>query len=114
MTTEPVQQVTLELFVRYAHILETTTEPVHSSVQGCGLEHLLWMCETARAQGPTWPLDKLSRWLGFVQGVMTLQGLLTVEGEREFTRPMFHAAYLAESVEVPASIGPENTLPSTR
>ena len=30
--------------------------------------------------------DKISRWLGFVQGVMTVYGWITVEEERENTR----------------------------
>jgi len=52
--------------------------------------------------------DKLSRWLGYVQGVMTVYGWITVEEERENTRPLFHKAYedlgLLKPVSITASL----------
>lgn len=35
--------------------------------------------------------DKANRWLGFVQGVVITAGLTSIEIERDFTRPYFHA-----------------------
>lgn len=35
------------------------------------------------------PLVKLSRWLGYVQGVLIERGATTVEAERDWTRPLF-------------------------
>lgn len=35
------------------------------------------------------PLVKLSRWLGYVQGVLIERGVTTVEIERDWTRPLF-------------------------
>lgn len=32
---------------------------------------------------------KYSRWLGFIQGVLVANGLITVEEERNLTRPLF-------------------------
>ena len=57
-----------------------------------GAKHLRWMCRTAREQ-TDWPEDKQARWLGFIQGVLVMRGLLSVEAERDATRPLFHAAY---------------------
>lgn len=37
------------------------------------------------------PLMKLNRWLGYIQGVLIVWGLTTVEAERDFTRPLFRA-----------------------
>ena len=34
---------------------------------------------------------KANRWLGFVQGILIAGGLTTVQVERDFTRPLFHA-----------------------
>jgi len=48
--------------------------------------------------------DKISRWLGFVQGVMTVYGWVTVEEERETTRPLFHKAYEDSGLLKPESI----------
>ncbi len=35
------------------------------------------------------PLVKLSRWLGYVQGVLIERGKTTVQVERDWTRPLF-------------------------
>ncbi len=35
------------------------------------------------------PIVKISRWLGYVQGVLIERGLTTVEAERDWTRPLF-------------------------
>ncbi len=35
------------------------------------------------------PLMKLSRWLGYVQGVLIDKRITTVEAERDWTRPLF-------------------------
>ena len=48
--------------------------------------------------------DKISRWLGYVQGIMTVYGWITVEEERENTRPLFHQAYEDLGLLKPASI----------
>lgn len=35
------------------------------------------------------PLNKLNRWLGYIQGVLIMTGQTTVKEERDFTRPLF-------------------------
>lgn len=35
------------------------------------------------------PLNKLNRWLGYVQGVLIERGITTVQAERDWTRPLF-------------------------
>lgn len=35
------------------------------------------------------PLMKLSRWLGYIQGVLIERGVTSVEKERDWTRPLF-------------------------
>lgn len=37
----------------------------------------------------TLPLNKLNRWLGYIQGTLIAAGLTTVEAERDWTRPLF-------------------------
>lgn len=34
--------------------------------------------------------DKISRWIGFIQGVMSVKGYISVDEERDFSRPLFH------------------------
>jgi hypothetical protein len=102
----PVSRASVALFDRYLAVLRTA--PGFGAVpDGCTRDHLMWMCATARTQAPGWPDDKTSRWLGFVQGVLTVQGLLTVAAEREFSRPLFHAAYAEQGRPAPPSAGRE-------
>jgi hypothetical protein len=54
----------------------------------------------ADAPGP----DELSYRLGFVQGALTVHGLLDVDEERDRTRPIFHAAYEAAGLGRPATV----------
>lgn len=58
-------------------------------------EHLIWMLGECLLQIRTMPIDKMSRWVGFVQGVMVMNGVLDVDEERACTRPIFHKAYAA-------------------
>lgn len=58
---------------------DTTTE----------LGHLLWMCEHCIEHIDSMPVDKYSRWLGYIQGCLITHGLTTVQEERDRTRPWF-------------------------
>ncbi len=62
------------------------------------------MLEIGLVEIDTWPIDKLYRWLGFVQGVLTMKELITVDEEREFSRPLFHEAYRQSGIEIPKTI----------
>ncbi len=68
------------------------------------------MLEIGLAEIDNWPIDKLYRWLGFVQGILTIKELINVDEEREFSRPLFHEAYKKEQIEIPRTINiKENT-----
>lgn len=51
-----------------------------------------------------WPADKTGRWIGFIQGVLFAEGLLDINTERDFTRPLFHAYYRENGIEIPPSV----------
>ena len=95
------------LFRRYLALLCSLPGYCRESASGrdpqTSLANLTWMCRTGIEQIDTFPLDKLSRWLGFIQGVLAMRGLVTVDGERDFSRPLFHAAYAAEGTLIPAT-----------
>lgn len=94
------------MFERYAKVLSAYG---HNPVKADDVNlqtycpHLLWMCTHALTflKTPDFPLDKASRWLGFVQGCLIHSGTLgcrfTVQSERDFSRPLFEAAYQAMS-----------------
>ena len=74
---------------RYISILEENEfgTDTHSS------EHLIKMCLCIKENANKWPVDKSNRWLGYIQGVLTVYGFLDVAEERSFTRPLFHEYY---------------------
>jgi len=43
------------------------------------------------------PIVKLSRWLGYVQGVLVERGKTTVQAERDWTRPLFRPLDFSEN-----------------
>ena len=48
-----------------------------------GLKHALWMCGEVRRQVMAGQVDKAMRWLGFVQGVLWMAGVSTIDSMRE-------------------------------
>ncbi len=54
-------------------------------------EHLIGMINEMKSEGETWPLDKLARWLGYIQGVMFMREWIDVDAERDRTRPLFES-----------------------
>jgi hypothetical protein len=53
--------------------------------------HLNWMLRKIQYDD-SMSTTKKHRWLGYVQGLMVVEGILTVDEEREFTRPIFNGA----------------------
>ena len=53
-------------------------------------------------------IDKLSRWLGFVQGYIIFTNQSTIDIERGFSRPLFHKAYENENIKIPKSYKTNN------
>jgi len=52
-----------------------------------------------------WPKDKTGRWLGYVQCILIeVEGVTTIEDERDYTRPLFHELYKASGFEIPYSL----------
>jgi hypothetical protein len=65
------------------------------------------MCEIAIYNYDKFPIDKLSRWLGFIQGMMIANYRGTIDSHRDFTRPLFHKAYEEKGMVVPATASVE-------
>ncbi len=64
---------------------------------------MLLTCENI-LENKNWSIDRLSRSLGFLQGVAIERGYTTISIERDFSRPLFHKAYTNESTEIPTTI----------
>lgn len=59
----------------------------------CDVESIYKLCTEIFYYGDTYPFDKMNRWLGFIQGVLAMRGIISVDEEREFTRPLFHSLH---------------------
>lgn len=67
-------------------------------------QRLAAMIALMKSEGMAWPVDKLNRWFGFIQGVLFTVGLIDILEERDRTRPLFHAAYKLEGTPLPESV----------
>jgi hypothetical protein len=95
-----INEVSLVLAQRYLLVLESNSMVDLPAPDGTSNAHLAWMCNVLLEQ-PNWPDDKFSRWLGFIQGVMASRGYISVNDERDFSRPLFHAVYKSLGVTLP-------------
>jgi len=81
------QKVAGDYMNRFAFVWDTIVKD--SPEDPTNINHLYWM--TCQVHS-----DKLSsetkchRWLGYVQGVLVMKGLLDVDKERNFTRNIFN------------------------
>lgn len=86
-------QTMLELFSRYEALVIQNRDRLTRLPPRCGPNSLQQLCHEAAVNARNYPLDKLCRWLGFVQGVLAVQGIIDVDTERDYTRPLFHRMY---------------------
>lgn len=88
-----IEQGSLKAFKRYRDMisLKGVKAKNHTDLEDgdtTSLEHLLWMCEHCIQRIPQgMSVDKYSRWMGYIQGVLVCKKLTTVENERNTTRP---------------------------
>jgi hypothetical protein len=67
-------------------------------------ENLRWLMERVISEIDTFPLDKMGRWIGFVQGVLALSNNLDVDDTRNESREIYHQAYIATGQAVPRTM----------
>ena len=81
----------ITLFARYKSKIAAATSLLRGLPLRCQPESLISLCDEAMANHSRYPFDKLNRWLGFVQGILAATGVIDVDDEREFSRPLLHA-----------------------
>jgi hypothetical protein len=87
-------QILSVLFKRYAELAQTNAEKLDGLPAKCQSGALVSLCKEAIANGKDYPFDKMNRWLGFAQGVLATTGIIDVDSEREYTRPLLHQLHL--------------------
>lgn len=93
LTTSIEYKALEDLFLRYKEkvILNKEVLLTKSLPEKCQYKHLLNLINEAYTNGRNYPTDKLHRWLGFTQGVLSVTGIIDVDTEREYTRPLLHS-----------------------
>jgi hypothetical protein len=81
------------LFSRSLAIIEDNSGVLSSNYLRCDENSLQNLCREAIDNTPKYPFDKLNRWIGFVQGILACHGLIKVDQERNFTRPLLHSLH---------------------
>lgn len=102
----PIREASLKAAVIYYNIIFPKICDLRANQMDVpdDLFKLLDMCNVIMDTNVEMYDDKVSRWLGFVQGVMYSYGLLDINTERNRTRPLFHDAYKKMGLEIPESI----------
>ena len=91
----------MRMFRHYLGIIEASPSDPLAGNPYLSLENLAWMCREGMREEDTLPIDKLSRWLGCVQGCLAMRGLIAFDAERDLSRPLFHAGYREDGIPVP-------------
>jgi hypothetical protein len=97
------QQLELEKEIKAVNCLLFSTYLVISK----DVEHI---CKTAINKVDDFTVDKHSRWLGFVQGILFSQGLLDLEMTRDETRPLFQKIYKKHNITQESISAKEKTM----
>lgn len=100
------------LFNHYIEIIQTNSTTLDSKLEHTTSVQLTELCHEGIAKyDDFFELDndnsKVNRWLGYVQGVLITTGLLTVDGERDFTRPYLTEHRRIEDIEPKDEYPPE-------
>lgn len=74
---------------RYLHMIIEHIELNYRDTTFRTLELYEFIKEFRQGCSDRLPLNKLNRWLGYIQGTLISLGLTTVEAERNWTRPLF-------------------------
>lgn len=85
------QDVLKKLFLRYNRIIVDNKQVLTGLPERCNYENLLSLTEEAIKNIESYPTDKMHRWMGFVQGILSVKGLISVDEERNYTRPLLHS-----------------------
>lgn len=87
------QETMAALFGRYQSVALEHRDKLAGLAPRCRAEAIAALCQEGIDRGAEYPFDKMSRWLGFAQGVLAAVGAIDVDQERDFTRPLLHALH---------------------
>lgn len=95
-------QIISILFKRYADLALKNAQILDSlPAIKCRSGAVVALCNEAILNGKDYPFDKMNRWLGFTQGVLATAGVIDVDTEREYTRPLLHQLHAQPVLSYP-------------
>lgn len=89
----------LSVLYRWAKYLRETNIIASKNAPKVSLSYIRWFIQETIGRSTTIPIDKLGRWVGFIQGVLAANGILDVDKERKLSRPCFEAVYREQELE---------------
>lgn len=105
VSARPLLDVLATLFERYRGLAQDPSVPANpGAMPGTELARIAGLCDDALQHLHELPVDRLSRGLGFVQGVLAANGLLDVDQERRRNRTAFQRAYQAMGLDLPSGL----------
>lgn len=93
-----VNQANIDVVINLLKKIDTAYRedfPCSSMPDNENIEKILAMSSVIIHESLDWPSDKVGRWVGFIQCLAVNEGIITIDGERDETRPIFHEAYKA-------------------
>jgi len=70
-----------------------------SKQQETSKEHILFLLREIKNKENFKSIDKLARLFGYIQGILTVHEVISVQEERNFTRPYFQKIYKKHGIE---------------
>lgn len=95
-----VRTVTKLLFQRYLPMIPSEGNASHDLT----FVQLKVLCQQGIELSDTLPIDKLSRWLGYIQCTLNIHQITDIDTERSYSRPLFHEAYRIAEIAIPATV----------
>jgi hypothetical protein len=100
MLEENLKKAYGELFKRYNMLAQQNQDKIKDNQA----HTIMQMGIKAISSPEEFTAEKMSRWLGFVQGILFANGIISIDAERDYSRPILHKAYLDSEIDIPKSI----------
>lgn len=111
MSDQPVRDAQAKVMADLRALIVSNEQVIRDTplVDEANYDNILWLIETGLNRNNLVPVDKTGRWIGFVQCALIVRRVLDTKTERDQTRALFHAAYLATGQVIPETLNRPNT-----
>jgi hypothetical protein len=75
--------LTLAMADKCREMIEQSGRPAIDLPAALGPKHLLWMCAQIERHAESWPMTKVHRWIGYIQGGMIANHILGLDDAKK-------------------------------